>query len=312
MTDAEKCPRCERLYPGSIAHFCPDSQTHIIIDNIKYCEICHKELITTDERKEKLCEGCLNKSLQSISNVVPEMSISGTERHKLTIYLAGPMTGKTNYNIDEFIKYKEKYINLGFNVISPTDIDNGETGKDYNYYIKHALEMFIKNNLSGIYLLPDWNKSKGAKLEKHIADVLGIKVFDAETGELWHEDLLDIIVHTCSCKSNETETFKTGAVRQTGVVGSKLARYDLLMETIGMRRLAATYGEGAIKYGDNNWKHGIPNSNLLNHTIAHLHSWSSGDRTEDHLAHAAWGLFAIMEFEERPIQLTDPFPKNEI
>src|SRR5258705_673963 len=292
MTDAEKCPRCERLYPGSIAHFCPSEGKQIVIDDLKYCPKCNSY-------KEELCEECLNPQ-QCISSVVSEPSSSGIEHHKQTIYLAGPMTGKPNFNIESFITYKERYTTLRFNVISPTDVDGGENGKSYNYYIKHSLDMFVKNHLDAIYFLPDWETSKGAKLEKHIANVLGIPTYNAETGRLLLVEQL------------ETEIFNTGAVRQTGVVGSKLARYDLLMETIGMRRLAETYGEGAIKYGDNNWKHGIPNSNLLNHTIAHLHSWSSGDRTEDHLAHAAWGLFAIMEFEERPIQLTDPFPKNEM
>ena len=92
--------------------------------------------------------------------------------------------------------------------------------------------------------------------------------------------------------------FLTGAKRQKGVAGSnKPCRYDLITP-VGLRRLAETYGEGALKYGDRNWEKGIPNDNLLNHLIAHINQYMAGDRSEDHLAHAAWGLFALMHFEE--------------
>lgn len=98
--------------------------------------------------------------------------------------------------------------------------------------------------------------------------------------------------------SMETK-FPTGAKRQQGVAGSdKPCRYDLITP-IGLRRLAETYGEGALKYGDRNWEKGIPNDNLLNHLIAHINQYMVGDKTEDHLAHAAWGLFALMHFEEK-------------
>lgn len=97
------------------------------------------------------------------------------------------------------------------------------------------------------------------------------------------------------------ETFKSGAKRDRMVAGSKdsihVARYDLITP-VGLRRLAETYGEGAEKYGENNWKKGLPMSNVLNHALAHIVTYLSGDRTEDHLAHAAWGLFAAMHFEK--------------
>ena len=92
--------------------------------------------------------------------------------------------------------------------------------------------------------------------------------------------------------------FTSGAVRCNAVAGSdKPCRYDLI-STVGLRRLAETYGEGSIKYGDRNWEKGIPISDLMNHLIAHINHYNSGDRSEDHLAHATWGLFALMHFEE--------------
>jgi len=88
--------------------------------------------------------------------------------------------------------------------------------------------------------------------------------------------------------------FETGAVR-SGDAQSE--RYDLI-SPIGMRRLAATCHEGAQKYSDFNWERGMPVHDLLNHGLRHLNLYLSGDRSEDHLAHAAWNCFAAMHSEE--------------
>jgi hypothetical protein len=94
---------------------------------------------------------------------------------------------------------------------------------------------------------------------------------------------------------SDRKTFATGAVRGTDRDGQ---RYDLIPH-VGLRRLAETCAEGAVKYGEGNWLKGIPSSDLLNHALAHVHAYAAGDRGEDHLAHAAWNLFVVMHNEER-------------
>lgn len=95
--------------------------------------------------------------------------------------------------------------------------------------------------------------------------------------------------------------FSTGATRDDHVAGQKgkPLRYDLI-PAIPLRRIAEIYAEGATKYGPRAWERGIPNDNLLNHSLAHLVAYMNGDRTEDHLPKVAWGLFALMHFEEKP------------
>lgn len=88
--------------------------------------------------------------------------------------------------------------------------------------------------------------------------------------------------------------FESGAIRSNDADD---VRYDLITP-IGLRRLAETYAAGAIKYGDDNWLKGMPAAECLNHCMKHIEQWRSGDRSEDHLSHAAWNLFAIMHFEE--------------
>lgn len=95
--------------------------------------------------------------------------------------------------------------------------------------------------------------------------------------------------------------FTTGAVRSADAAD---VRYDLI-SPIGERRLAETYAEGARKYGDNNWLKGLPASDLMNHAKRHINLWLTGDASEDHLAHAAWNLVALMHFEETRPDLID-------
>lgn len=106
-----------------------------------------------------------------------------------------------------------------------------------------------------------------------------------------------------------SETTKTGAVRETvehkGPKGFPL-RYDLVLSnSVGFRRLAETYGEGFLKYGANNWKNGFDESVLLNHALEHLRLYLSGDRSEDHTAHAIWNLYTLTWMQENKPELLD-------
>lgn len=99
------------------------------------------------------------------------------------------------------------------------------------------------------------------------------------------------------------QKFDTGAQRGPTVAGGEESqfppRYDLLLSNLSfMKRMAETYGEGALKYGDDNWRKGMPEKSLINHFMAHLVQHLSGDRKEDHLAHMCWGVMTLMWMQE--------------
>jgi len=73
-------------------------------------------------------------------------------------------------------------------------------------------------------------------------------------------------------------------------------RFDLL-SSIALYRLALVAEYGGKHYGDHNWEKGMPLSNLLNHAIRHIYLYIGGDRTQDHLAKAMWGLHAAIHTE---------------
>ena len=91
-----------------------------------------------------------------------------------------------------------------------------------------------------------------------------------------------------------TKTYKTGAQRDDD---ADTHRYDLIPPH-ALERIARRFGFGASKYGDDNWQNGQPTCDVLNHLLRHIHKWSEGDRSDDHLAAAAWGLLALMYYEK--------------
>jgi Domain of unknown function (DUF5664) len=85
---------------------------------------------------------------------------------------------------------------------------------------------------------------------------------------------------------------------ESGAVRSHLPeRYDLV-PALGIRAVAQTMAEGAVKYGEQNWQKGMPIGDTLNHVLAHVYKYLSGDRTESHLSHAAAGLLMAIHLEE--------------
>ena len=74
-------------------------------------------------------------------------------------------------------------------------------------------------------------------------------------------------------------------------------RYDLI-SPFAVMRLAKWYELGSKKYSDRNWENGIPFSRYIDSAKRHIDKYIMGMTDEDHLAAAAWNIFAIMHHEE--------------
>lgn len=89
-------------------------------------------------------------------------------------YLCGPMAGLPDYNYPEFFRTAHAYRTRGYMVVNPAESFGGNVDLPHADYIKRALTDIQR--CSGIILMPGWEKSRGAKLEAHIAFVLGFNV----------------------------------------------------------------------------------------------------------------------------------------
>ena len=93
------------------------------------------------------------------------------------LYIAGPMSGLPEFNYPAFHEAEERLLDVGYAVLNPANIDalhNPEPGQpqEWDWYMRHALRQVL--DADGIALLPGWEFSRGAKLERHIGRELGI------------------------------------------------------------------------------------------------------------------------------------------
>ena len=111
----------------------------------------------------------------------PQYGIFGgltpTERREpgKRVYIAGPISGSEFFRI-HFSCVALSLIFRGFEPVNPAAIDFGpDESKNASWedYMRVCLPMLATCDY--IFLLSGWEKSRGARLEKQIADALGIK-----------------------------------------------------------------------------------------------------------------------------------------
>jgi len=112
---------------------------------------------------------------------------------KPTIYVAGPMRGYEDYNYPAFDRCSRVLREQGWNVINPAELDK-DAGKpmsdpmsfapDTNYedheFMRKALRrdmVAICDQCTAIYMMSNWERSKGAKAEHALAKALGLSIF---------------------------------------------------------------------------------------------------------------------------------------
>lgn len=110
-------------------------------------------------------------------------------------YISGPMTGYTEYNYPYFNMIASRLREQGFNILSPSEVDDGEQVKasagnqHYSYYLKKAMLMMC--NADAIIMLEGWTRSKGARAELGFMLDCGMPAFKLEDsiGVLWLSEL---------------------------------------------------------------------------------------------------------------------------
>jgi len=95
----------------------------------------------------------------------------------MTIYIAGPMSGLPEHNYPAFYAAEKKLVNLGHHVINPARLDDesGETARTWDWYLRRDLQAML-GSADVVVLLPGWESSRGAMLERYVALTLGMIV----------------------------------------------------------------------------------------------------------------------------------------
>ena len=115
----------------------------------------------------------------------------------MKIYISGPIT-KNGSCVEDFSSASKLLKDKGYDVVDPMKIcapdklmfshqrEEAESRGTWNYYMREAIKDLMKSD--SIYMLHGWSDSDGARLEKYIAEHLGMLVlfeghFDEETQE---------------------------------------------------------------------------------------------------------------------------------
>jgi hypothetical protein len=95
----------------------------------------------------------------------------------MKIYLAGPMTGYPDLNRANFEALAMNLRERGHEVLCPIEFPAPKTGRDWEDYMRVAIKNLCE--CETVATLPEWNLSRGARLEVEIAQQLKIQVRDA-------------------------------------------------------------------------------------------------------------------------------------
>ena len=235
-------------------------------------------------------------------------------------YVAGPMTGLKNFNFESFDRARDILEKRGWEVISPADIDRaegyvtedewGNVTQTERFNRKKVLRQDFAELLEceAVFMLPGWEHSEGARLERDLAINSGISVFYTLGGDPvfepdlgpepeavgYAEEALAYIEETAPDRPTRRSTqaqidaegedfadFMMGSLGQDEVTitdpttggkkGQKLARFDLIPAG-PLQALAEHYGKGARKYEDRNWEKGYAWS--LSFGAMQRHAWA--------------------------------------
>jgi len=100
----------------------------------------------------------------------------------MKIYLAGPMRGLPEFNFPAFFAAAKDLRKRGWEVFNPAERDlnrdhfnpKTDAAKPMAYYMQYDLRAVCRSD--AVVVLPGFRKSKGARLEVHVAREIGIPV----------------------------------------------------------------------------------------------------------------------------------------
>ncbi len=92
-----------------------------------------------------------------------------------TAYVAGKMSGLPSDNVKEKFNFvANQLVQKGYHVINPLKMADQEMQKSWDEVVRSEIKKMLE--CDEVHLLPDWQESRGAMLERDIALRLGMEV----------------------------------------------------------------------------------------------------------------------------------------
>lgn len=107
----------------------------------------------------------------------------------MRLYLAGPMTGKPQFNFPDFDRMAGLLRANGYEVVNPAELDDPKsraaalasvdgalgslkTGETWGDFLSRDVKLIADGGIDGVVVLLGWEKSRGARLETFVARAL--------------------------------------------------------------------------------------------------------------------------------------------
>ena len=89
----------------------------------------------------------------------------------MKIYIAGPMTGRDNFNREAFNKEAERLTRHGHTVLNPASLPDGLEQREYMDICCAMIRC-----ADAVFMLRGWEKSAGAVAEYALAKKIGLEI----------------------------------------------------------------------------------------------------------------------------------------
>lgn len=104
----------------------------------------------------------------------------------MKVYVSGPMTGIPEFNKTAFAEAAAFLRAEGYEVVSPHELDDADPvareTMTWGDFLSRDVKLIADGGIEGIVLLPEWYKSKGARLESFVGIQKGVAFFTLVRG----------------------------------------------------------------------------------------------------------------------------------
>jgi hypothetical protein len=92
----------------------------------------------------------------------------------MRVYISGGMSGLPDFNFPAFHRAAADLRARGFEVVNPAELDAADASpKEWHEYLRRDIAQLV--TCDAVCMLEGWERSKGARLERHIAIELGMQ-----------------------------------------------------------------------------------------------------------------------------------------